>query len=171
MFVSFNFCFWSVSVTKSAIIFRQRQYTWFFSFLVILTKTRKTKKGMNRTFIAQEKNASKMTQFCIEWWFLSGLDLKSRTAGIDSFFECLPFNWMKGQQTEPRHKVIHPIQYKHQLFTLASTIDCECFSLFWPPKVHYRAEIGDFLTFMLINAQKLLFCTRFAQESLKEHNQ
>ena len=48
------FCFSSVLVAKlrqSAVIFRQRQYSWFFRFFVILAKIQKAKNVMNQTLM------------------------------------------------------------------------------------------------------------------------
>ena len=72
MFVSFHILFLSVLATKlpkSAVIFRQRQYNWFFSFLVILTKIRKTKNGMNRTLKVKYSSKSTLNPF----WLASQL--------------------------------------------------------------------------------------------------
>ena len=46
---------------------------------------------------------------------------------------------------------IHSKYYKHQLSTLATTIDSGSFSIFWPQKVLFKAKIRNFLALMLIN--------------------
>ena len=48
-------------------------------------------------------------------------------------------------------KVIHPKFYKNVPSTLAYTIECVCFGLFWPKKLHFKPKIGLFLNFMIIN--------------------
>ena len=59
-------------------------------------------------------------------------------------------------------KVLHPKCYKHWLF-----------NLFWPHKMHFKAKITSFLTFMLINflvrtLQKIRFIVVF---TWKKHPQ
>ena len=71
---------------------------------------------------------------------------------------------------------MYPKHYKHRLYTLAYTIDCVLFSLFAPKKVHLKAKIDSFLTFMLIDSSvqtleyvgNLNNCICFANKNMKE---
>ena len=46
--------------------------------------------------------------------------------------------------------IIDSVPYK-DAYALAFTIECVCFSLFWSQKVHFKAKIIGFITFLLIN--------------------
>ena len=51
-------------------------------------------------------------------------------------------------RNEPATKVIYPDCYKDYGYALAHAMSFVCSNLFWPKKVHLKAKIDSFLTFM-----------------------
>ena len=101
------------------------------------------------------KNASKMTQFWIEWWFLSGLDLKSRTAGIDSSLNASPsIEWRASKLSRGTKLYIPciintclayfgPQKYIHPKLTFSLIIVNQIFSA--DPKLYWNSKFVSFL--------------------------
>ena len=90
MFVSFHILFlvsFGNEVTKISYHFQAKTVQLIFSFLVILTKIRKTKNGMNRTL--KEKYSSKST--LNPFWLVSQLLL----ALLNRIFLLLPSFWQE----------------------------------------------------------------------------